>query len=314
MGSDVAKAHLDLAVHQQGRPCRVANEAAGSAATVARLRALAPSRVALAATGPSHRALAQALPDAGLAVIVSTPRQVRDFAKRQGRLAKTDRLDARVLAHCAAATTLTPRPLPDAPTRTLRQLVARRAEVQAQLVAERLRRAEAEPSVQALIDAHLAWLTTHRASVNETLAAAVAAAPRWLETTRLLRTVPGVGAVVAVTLVAALPELGPRSRQQIAALAGVAPFHRDRGQDHGQRSGWGGRARVRPALSRAALVGTRHHPVLKACFDRLVAAGKPRQLALIAGMRKLLVLLNAMVRDHLAWDALRTNTQPQEVA
>jgi transposase len=314
VGIDVAKAHLDLAVHQQGKPWRVANNSAGIAATVTRLTAMAPTRVALEATGPYHLPLAHALQAAGLPVIVTNPRQVREFAKSQGHLAKTDRLDARVLAHFAAATTLTPRPLPDAPTRTLRQLVARRSEVQVQLVAERLRRAEAEPTVQALIDAHVGWLTTHLAEVTAALEAALAAAPRWLDTSRLLRTVPGVGPIVAVTLVAELPELGTLSRQQIAALAGVAPFHRDSGQFRGRRSCWGGRVRVRPALYMAALVGSRRNPVLKAFYDRLVAAGKPRKLALVACMRKLLVLLNAMVRDHLPWEALRTNTQPQEVA
>jgi transposase len=303
VGIDVAKAHLDLAVHGHGQPWRVANDAAGIAATVQRLQALAPTRVALEATGPSHLPLAAALQQAGLPLVVSNPRQVRDFAKSQGHLAKTDRLDARVLAHFAASTTQPLRPLPDSATRSLRQLVARRSEVQAQLVAERLRRTEAEPAVQALIDAHLTWLQAQLAAVTAALTAAVAAAPRWLDTTRLLRTVPGVGPVAAVTLVAELPELGTLTRQQIAALAGVAPFHRDSGQFRGRRSCWGGRARVRPALYLAALVGSRHNPVLRPFYQRLRAAGKPAKLALVACMRKLLVILNAMVRDRAPWDA-----------
>src|SRR5438128_8651845 len=208
VGSDVAKAHLDLAVHGQGKPWRVANDADGITATVSQLQTLAPARVALEATGPYHLALAYALQQAGLPLVVTNPRQVRDFAKSQGRLAKTDRLDARVLAHCAASTAQAPRPLPTSATRNLRQLVARRSEVQTQLIAERLRRAEAEPAVRELIDAHLTWLREHLAAVDAALDAAVAAAPRWLDTTRLLRSVKGIGRVVAVTLVAELPELG----------------------------------------------------------------------------------------------------------
>ncbi len=315
VGIDVAKRHLDLAIHGPEQPWRVANDAAGIAATVRRLQALAPRRVALEATGPYHRALAAALQQAGLPLLVTNPRQVRDFARSQGRLAKTDRLDARVLAHFAATTTQAPRPLPDSATRGLRQLVARRVEIQAQLVAERLRLAEAEPAVRALIDAHLAWLCAHLAAVTAALDAAVAAAPRWLDTTRLLRSVPGIGPVVAVTLVAELPELGTLSRQQIAALAGVAPFHRDSGQFRGRRSCWGGRARVRPALYMAALVGVRHTPVLRAFYQRLVAAGKPKKLALVACMRKLLVIANALVRDNTRWDAARAlPAGSQEVA
>ncbi len=316
VGIDVAKAHLDLAVHGPGQqPWRVANDAAGIAATVQRLQALTPTRVALEATGPYHLALAYALQQAGLPLLVTNPRQVRDFAQSQGRLAKTDRLDARVLAHFAASTTQAPRPLPDSPTRSLRQLVARRREVQTQLVAERLRRAEAEPAVRALIDAHLAWLREHLAAVTAALDAAVSAAPRWLDTTKLLRSVTGIGPVVAATLVAELPELGTLSRQQIAALAGVAPFHRDSGQFRGQRHCWGGRARVRPALYMAALVAVRHNPVLRAFYQRLVAKGKRKQVALVAVMRRLLVIANAMVRDNQRWDAQRaTPVRVQEVA
>jgi transposase len=314
VGIDVAKAHLDIALHQQGKPWRVPNDVAGIADTVARLTALAPSRIALEATGPYQRALAYALQAAGLPVLVTNPRQVRDFAKSQGRLAKTDRLDARVLAHFAATTTQPPRPLPDAATCCLRQLVAYRAAIKAQLVAARLRRAEAAPAVQALLDHELAWLQTQLADVEAELQTTLAASPPWLERAQLLQTVPGVGPVVAVTLVAELPELGAVSRQEIAALAGVAPFHRDSGQFRGRRSCWGGRARVRPALYMAALVGSRCNPVLQACYDRLVAAGKPRKLAVIACMRRLLVLLNAMVREHLSWTALRLHAPLPEVA
>lgn len=306
VGIDVAKAHLDLAVHGPGQqPWREANDTAGIADTLCRLQALAPTRIALEATGPYHLALAHALQQAGLPLVVTNPRQVRDFAKSQGRLAKTDRLDARVLAHFAASSTQQPRPLPDSASRNLRQLVARRTDVQAQLVAERLRRAEAEPAVRELIDAHLAWLQEHLAAVTAAVEAAIAAAPRWLATTRLLRSVTGIGPVVAATLVAELPELGTLSRQAIAALAGVAPFHRDSGQFRGQRHCWGGRARVRPALFMAALVAARHNPVLRPFYQRLLAKGKLKKVALVAVMRRLLVIANAMVRDKRRWDPQR---------
>ncbi|HLQ31898.1 MAG TPA: IS110 family transposase [Chloroflexota bacterium] len=310
VGIDVAKAHLDLAVHGQGQPWRVANDAHGIASTVQRLQALAPGRVALEATGPYHHAIAYALQQAGLAVVVINPRLTHAFAKSQGYLAKTDRLDARVLAHYAAITTLQPRPLPDPPAQALRQLVARRRDVQAQLVAEHNRLEGAIPAVVTLIQAHLAWLAAHLRAVDQALAAAIAAAPRWLDTARLLRTVPGVGVVSATALLAELPELGTLSRQQIAALVGVAPFHRESGGSQGQRQTWGGRAGLRTTLYMAALVASRRNPVLQPCYARLVAKGKPKKVALIAVLRKLVVILNAMMRDGTPWTPYENRTGP----
>jgi transposase len=280
----------------------VANDATGIAAAVQELQALAPARVVLEATGPYHHALAYALQQAGLAVVVINPRLSHAFAKSQGYLAKTDRIDARVLAHYAAITTQAPRPLPDAPSQQLRQLVARRRDVQAQLVAEHNRLEGALADVAALIQAHLVWLRAHLRDVQQAIRAAIATAPRWLDTARLVRTVPGVGEVSAQALVAELPELGTLSRQQVAALVGVAPFHRESGGKQGQRQTWGGRKDLRTTLYMAALVASRRNPVLAVYYQHL-RQHKPAKVALIAVLRKLLGILNAMVRDGRPWDA-----------
>ncbi len=301
IGIDVARDRLDLAVRPTGEPWQVANDPAGHAALVARLRARRPRVIVLEATGGLERPLLAALGGAGLPVVAVNPRQVRDFARARGTLAKTDALDAQVLAHFAAAVQPPVRPLPTAATQQLAALVTRRRQLLVMRVAEQNRRASAPPAIRADIDAHLAWLRQALTAVDADLHQAIQANPRWRAQEDLLRGVPGVGPVASVTLLAELPELGTLNRKQIAALVGVAPLNRDSGTWRGHRSIWGGRAAVRAALYMAALVGSRHNPVLRAFYQRLVAAGKPKKVALTACMRKLLTICNAMLKHQTRW-------------
>jgi transposase len=303
VGIDVSKAHLDLALHRQSTPQRLGNDADGIAALVAQLRPLAPRLVVLEATGGYEAPCALALQEAGLPLLVVNPRQARDFARSQGVLAKTDRVDARMLAQFAATTALAPRPLPTGPLRELAALVTRRRQLLEQRQAERNRRPQASGMIATSIDAVLAVLETQLASVTAAITALIRATPALAAPIARLRSVPGVGPVVAATLVAELPELGTLTRRQIAALAGVAPLARDSGRSRGRRQVWGGRASVRRVLYMAALVATRRNPVIQAFSQRLLAAGKPKKLALVACMRKLLVILNALVKHDTTWDA-----------
>ncbi len=303
IGIDVSKRHLDFAIHQQGTPQRLANDADSITTLGAQLRPLAPQLIVLEATGGYEAACALALQEAGLPVLVVTPRQARDYAKSQGILAKTDRVDARVLAQFAAPTTLAPRPLPTGPLRELSALVTRRRQVQDQLTAERQRRPFAEGLVA---ESLTAALTAYPRQLNQLTAAIgrlITATPALQVQAERLQSVPGGGPVVAATLVAELPELGPLSRRQIAALAGVAPLARDSGRQRGRRHVWGGRASVRRVLYMAALVASQCHPLIQAFYQRLLAAGKPKKLALVACMRKLLVILNALVKHATTWNA-----------
>jgi transposase len=303
VGIDVAKAHLDIATRPAGEHWQVANDEAGIAALVARLRPLAPALVVLEASGGWERPAAAALAAAGLPVAVVNPRQVRDFAKAVGQLAKTDALDAHLLARFAEAVRPAPRPLPDAQAQALTALVARRRQVLAMLTAERQRLGTARPPVRARVQAHIAFLEAELADLDDELGRTLRASPIWRETEELLRSVPGVGPVVALTLVAEVPELGTLGRKQIGALVGLAPLACDSGALRGKRVVWGGRARVRAVLYMAALVAIRHNPVIKAFYDRLVAAGKPKMVALTAAMHKLLTILNAIVRQRTPWNA-----------
>ena len=235
------------------------------------------------------------------------PRQARDFAKATGQLAKTDTLDARALAHFAEAVRPPPRPLPDAQTEELRALLTRRRQLVAMRTAEHNRLDNAPRRVQATIEAHLAWLDAQLATLDDDLDTTLRASPVWRERETLYRSVPGIGPVSARTLRLDLPELGTLSRQRIAALAGVAPFNCDSGTMRGRRAIWGGRAPLRATLYMATLVAVRHHPVLTTCYERLLAAGKAKKVALVACMRKLLTILNAMVKHQTPW-------QPREVA
>jgi transposase len=303
VGIDVAKARLDVAVHATDTRWSAANDGTGVASLIARLHSLSPSLVVLEATGGLERLVVDALHQAGLPVAVVNPRQVRDFARAIGTLAKTDALDARILAHFAAALRPVPDPAPDPQRQTLAAVLTRRRQVVGILTGERTRLLQAPPAIRGQIDAHVAWLEREVAALDATLRAAIEASPVWREHLALLQSVPGVGAVLAVTLVAALPQLGQRGRKQIAALVGVAPLNRDSGQWRGRRTTWGGRGRIRAVLYMAALAATRHNPVIRAFYDRLCGAGKVKKVAVVACMHKLLTILNAIVRDHRPWSA-----------
>jgi transposase len=302
VGIDVSKDHLDVHVRPTGEAFRLANDEPGIAAAVARVAAAAPAVVVLEATGGYEAPAAAALAAAGLPVAVVNPRQARRFAEATGRLAKTDRLDAAALAHFAEAVRPPARPLPDADLQTLAALVARRRQLIDMRTAEQNRLPLAAPAVAKDIRAHVAWLDRRIAAAGRELAAAVEASPAWRAKDDLPRSVPGVGPVVSCTLLAELPELGTLSGRRIAALAGVAPVARDSGRHAGARRIAGGRAGARAALYMACLSAVRYNPVLRAVYRRLRAAGKAAKVAQVAAMRKLLVTLNAMVRDNKRWD------------
>jgi transposase len=303
VGIDVAKDHLDLHIRPTGVAVREANDPAGIDAVVVRLAALAPAGVVLEATGGYQDAVVAALAVAGLPVAVVNPRQARRFAEATGRLAKTDTLDAAALAHFAEAVRPPPRQPPDAATQALAALLARRRQVLQMRLAEqqRLTAAPAGP-VRRAIQKHVAYLDRELKHHDADLAAAVRASPAWRERDDLLQSVPGIGPQVSRVLLAELPELGTLPSRPLAALVGLAPFNRDSGRGHGRRRIFGGRATVRSALYMAALVAVRFNAPLAAAYRRLVDRGKAKKVALIAIARRLLGILNAMVRAGRPWD------------
>jgi len=302
VGIDVAKATLDVAVHPTADRWTAAHTEREVAGLVTRLTALHPALVVLEATGGLEGPLAGALATAGLPVVVVNPRHVRDFAKATGTLAKTDALDAAVLAHFAAAVRPTPRPLPDAATQTLAALVTRRRQLVEMLTAERNRLGSAPRTLRAEIQAHITWLQRRLGRLDDDLNQAIRTSPVWRVQDDLLQSVPGVGPVLSATLLASLPELGRLDRKAIAALVGVAPLNRDSGTLRGRRMVWGGRAAVRAVLYMGTLVAVRHNPILRAFYQRLRAAGKLPKVALTACMRKLLTILNAMLKHQRPWN------------
>ena len=259
--------------------------------------------VLLEASGGLELPLVAALAAEAVPVVVVNPRQVRDFAKATGKLAKTDALDAAVLAHFAAVVRPPVRPLRDAETQALGSLVPCRHQVMTMLVSEKNRLSSAA-AVRPRIEAHIAWLERELGDLDKDLRQTLRQSPVWCEKDDLLRTVPGVGEQVSLTLLAYLPELGTLDRRQIAALVGVAPFNRDSGTLRGKRTVWGGRARVRAALYMGALVASRCNPIIRGFYQRLLACGKPKKLALTACMRKLLVILNSMLKHRSPWSGL----------
>jgi len=305
VGIDVSKQQLDIAVRPSGESWTVAHEEASLSALVARLRGLAPTLIVLEATGGWEVPVTGALAAAALPVAVVNPRQVRDFARSTGLLAKTDRLDAQLLAQFAEVVRPAPRPLPDAQAQELTALLQRRRQLVEMLTAEKNRLPLAARRIRPQLQAHIAWLHQQIAQFDEDLRQLIRSSPLWREKDDLLRSTPGVGPVLATTLVAALPELGTLSRRQIAALVGVAPLNRDSGTLRGRRTVWGGRAQVRAVLYMSTVVAVRHNPVLIAFYQRLRAAGKAPKLALTACMRKLLTILNAMLKHHRRWAPVR---------
>ena len=301
VGLDVSKQHLDLAFEPARTPRRVPHTDEGIATLVTELRPLAPALIVLEATGGYETDVATALALAGLPVTLVNPRQVRDFARALGRLAKTDALDAQVLALFAARVRPEPRPLPDEAHQALAALVTRRRQLVDMLTAERFRLPLAKGPIRRDVQAHIHWLEQRVKDTNADLRAALKTSPLWQAATRLLQSVPGIGPTTAAVLIADLPELGRLTRHQLAALVGVAPLNHDSGQHRGIRTIWGGRAPVRRALYMATLVATRYNPVIRAFYRHLLAAGKPKLVAVVASMRKLLTILNAMIKAQQPW-------------
>jgi transposase len=303
VGIDVAKAQLDIAVRPSGERWAVPNDADGVVTLVERLQALHPTLIVLEATGGLERIATAALATAGLPVVIVNPRQARDFARATGQLAKTDALDARALAHFADVIRPTPRPLPDTQTQELRALLSRRQQLIGMRTAEQNRLAGTSERLTQDIEAHIAWLNVRIATLDADLETMLRASPLWRENDDLLQSVPGIGPVCARTLLLELPELGTLTRQQIAALVGVAPLNCDSGTLRGRRTIWGGRAHVRTVLYMGTLVATRFNPQIKVFYQRLLAAGKLKKVALTACMHKLVTILNAMLKHRTSWQA-----------
>jgi transposase len=303
IGIDVAKAQLDSAVRPSGKRWAVPNDAGGVVTLVERLQALHPPLMVLEATGGLERVATAALATAGLPVVVVNPRQARDFARATGQLAKPEALDARALAHFAGVIRPTSRPLPDAQTQKLRALLGRRQQLIGMRTAAQNRLAGTSGRLQRDIEAHIAWLNARIATLDDDLETMLRASPLWRENDDRLQSVPGIGPVGARTWLLDLPEWGPLTRQQSAALVGVAPRNCDRGPLRGRRIIWRGRAHVRTVLYRGTLVATRFKPRIKAFYQRLLAAGKVKKVALTACMHKLLTILNAMLKHRKSWQA-----------
>jgi transposase len=301
VGIDVSKDRLDIAVLPMGESFAVERNVTGLDVLVTRLKELSPHLVALEATGGFETVVTAALASAGLPVVVVNPAQVRAFAKALGQRAKTDPIDAFVIARFAEATRPQIRALPDAQTQLLSDLVARRRQIVEMIGAERQREKRASKRLKKSIARLLKALERELSSLDGEIDDAVRGLPAWREKEDLLASVPGIGPTIARTLIAELPELGRLDRKQIAALAGLAPFTRRSGQWRGKSFIGGGRTSVRTALFMGAMVASRHNPVLKQFFNRLVAAGKPKMAAIIAVARKLLTILNAIVRDQKPW-------------
>jgi transposase len=302
VGIDVGKETVAIAVHPTGESWTSATTEAAIAALVTRLQALTPQLVVLEATGGYELPVAAACAAGGLPVAIVNPRQVRAFAQATGELAKTDGIDSGVLARFGAQLQPPARPIPDAATQALGALVARRRQLLEMLGAEQRRLAQATTNVvRRDLRNHIRWLERRLKDVTGEMDQAIQASPLWRVHENLLRSMPGVGPTTARTLLAELPELGQLTRRQISALVGVAPFNRDSGKWRGRRSIWGGRRTVRATLYMAALVASRYNPSLTAFYRRLRAAGKPAKVALVAVMRKLLTILNAMMKHQTPW-------------
>lgn len=301
VGVDVAKRSLEVGVRPAGAGFSESNDGPGCTRLAQRLAALRPALVVVEASGGYERALVGELGTAAVAVVVVNPRQTRDFARALGRLEKTDRVDALMLAEFAERVKPEVRPLPDPQTQALAALMARRRQLLEMLVAEQNRLGQTPPALQHDLRSHIDFLRKQLHGLDQDLDQLLQQSPLWREQEDLLRGVPGIGPVTCATLLADLPELGRLSRRAIAKLAGLAPLARDSGALRGRRTVWGGRAKVRATLYMATLSAVRHNPVLKAFHDRLRAAGKPNKLVLVACMRKLLIMLNAILKHRTPW-------------
>lgn len=301
IGIDVSKAHLDVAIRPGGQAWQESNDLEGITRLVEKLVELRPALIVMEATGGYEMAAACSLGAKGLPVVVINPRQGRDFAKSLGRLAKTDKIDAGMLAHFGQSVHPEVRPLPDEQALELQARLNRRRQLIEMLIAEKNRLHTAHRQVRPDLQEHIEWLQKRLKEIDTDLHEQLQRSPLWREKEDLLGSVPGVGPVTCTTLLAELPELGHLNRKQIAALVGVAPFNCDSGLLRGKRIIWGGRACVRNALYMAALTGTRHNPIIQAHYRHLIQQGKPSKVALVACMRKLLTILNAMIHAMKPW-------------
>lgn len=314
VGIDVSKAHLDVAVRPSGERWQVDNTVEGIEQLVKKLSTLKPTLIVVEATGGLEMAAVGAMAAAKLPVAVINPRQARDFARSLGKLAKTDKIDADMLARFAEAIRPEPRVLPDEQTTQLHAILVRRRQLIEMVVAEKNRMGLTHPLVKPRLQEHIDWLEQELDQLDQDLRDHLQQSPIWREKEDLLRSVPGIGPVTTFTLLAELPELGKLNRKQIAALVGVAPYNCDSGYMRGKRAIWGGRACVRNALYMATLSASRHNPIIRAHFQRLIQAGKPAKVALVACMRKLLTILNAMMYSMRAWQPGLAATKAPRVA
>lgn len=301
VGIDVSKAHLDVYLRPSGQQFQVSNQACGIEELVQRLLPIPVARVILEATGGLEQPVAQALQERGIGIAIINPRQGRDFAKASGKLAKTDRIDAAVLAHFGEAMQPEVSVLASANEQALQEAITRRRQLVEMLSAEKNRQSALRGKMRQSVEEHLEWLEQRIRELDEAIEQLSQAHEQWRSHQALLTSTPGIGPVIATTLIAMLPELGQVSDKRISALVGVAPLNRDSGKYRGARTTWGGRANVRALLYMGALVGIQHNPVLKAFYARLLAQGKAKKVVLTACMHKLVRILNAMIRDGKPW-------------
>lgn len=301
VGIDVAKDSMEVAVYEDKEHWNYANDEEGLAKLKARMKRVAPKLIVMEATGGYEVTLAGELQDSGFPVAVVNPRHIRDFARSIGILAKTDILDARVIARYAATVHPTPRVLQDEESKRLSAIMMRRRQTIAMLTAEKNRLHKADLAVMQRIQGHVDWLKRELDDITRELKQMVEGNPHWKEKNDIIQSVPGVGPNLSITLLSDFPELGSLNRKQTAALGGVAPFNRDSGTLRGKRTIWGGRDVVRTATYMSVFVAIRFNPLLKSFFERLIAVGKPRKVAMVACMRKLLCILNAMLKNRTPW-------------
>jgi transposase len=302
VGVDVAKDSMEVTVHEGKEHWVYANDENGLIKFLSKMKRLSPALIVLEATGGYEITIAGELQSRGFPMAVVNPRHIRDFAKSLGILAKTDYLDAKVIARYAATVQPPPRLLPDEESQRLGAIMMRRRQIVGMLTSEKNRLQQAAPAVRERIKQHINWLKEELDDINKELKQLVEDNPEWKEKSEIMQSIPGVGPNLAITLLSDFPELGNLNRKQIAALGGVAPFNRDSGTLRGKRTVWGGREVVRSATYMSTFVAIRFNPLLKAFFERLIVAGKPYKVAIVACMRKLLCILNAMLKNRTSWN------------
>jgi transposase len=303
VGVDVSRDTLEVADSISRETCQFANDDEGIRQTAQYIASLKPAGIILEATGNLETPLAAMLQSECLPVTIINPRQIRDFARATGALAKTDAIDARILALFGLRIKPEVRLLPDRQTREMGSLLTRRRQIQEMLIAEGNRLSRADKEIRPNIEDHIQWLKESLSDINSDLERRIKSSPNWREKDNLLRSMPGIGKVVSTTLIIELPELGKLNRRKIAALVGIAPLNRDSGTLRGKRTVWGGRATLRAALYMAALVATKRNPIIAAFYQRLLGAGKVKKVALVACMRKLLTIVNAMMNTMTLWNS-----------